>query len=289
MDAHPTPATAAADPFAILAARGVARAIVGHVPHASPVIPPGERPGILLGEADLAAELLRLTDRHTDRLYDWIRDLGGRLLVNGVSRLVVDPERFPDDAAEPMAAVGQGAVYTRTSTGAPLRTPDAADRERLLARWYAPYHDALAALVAETLQAFGECLIVDGHSFASVPLPHEPDAAPDRPDVCLGTDPFHTPPGLVADLRTALEAEGFRVAVDRPFSGSLVPGRWYRVDARVRSVMLEVRRGTYMDEATGEPLADLDAVARRLARAAGPVLLGIERPVTARAPADGRG
>jgi N-formylglutamate amidohydrolase len=36
--------------------------------------------------------------------------------------------------------------------------------------------------------------------------------------------------------------------------------------------MLEVRRGTYMDEATGEPLAGFDDVAGRLATAAGRVL-----------------
>jgi N-formylglutamate amidohydrolase len=277
MDPQPTmpPTTAAAAAWAsfiVLPARGPGRAIVGHVPHASTAIPADERASLLPDDAALHAELLRLTDHHTDRLYDWVRDLGGRLLVNGVSRLVVDPERFPDDAAEPMAAVGQGAVYTRTSTGAPLRGLDDAERSRLLDRWYAPYHAALGALVAETLAVSGTCLVLDLHSFATVPLPHEPDADPDRPDVCLGTDPFHTPRTLVADLRASLEAAGFRVAVDRPFAGSLVPLRWYGTDPRVRSVMLEVRRGTYMDEATGEPLAVFDEVAGRLAGAVGRVL-----------------
>jgi N-formylglutamate amidohydrolase len=36
--------------------------------------------------------------------------------------------------------------------------------------------------------------------------------------------------------------------------------------------MLEVRRGTYMDEATGEPLPGLGTVAARLRRAVGAVL-----------------
>ena len=72
--------------------------------------------------------------------------------------------------------------------------------------------------------------------------------------------------------RDALEADGFRVAIDRPFAGALVPLRWYGTDARVTAVMLEVRRGTYMDEATGDMLAALAEVAGRLRAAVGDAL-----------------
>jgi N-formylglutamate deformylase len=253
--------------FHVLGPTAGARPIVGHVPHASLRIPRAERGGILLDDPALDAELLRLTDRHTDRLFGWIRDLGGTLFVNLVSRMVVDPERFPDDAREQMARVGQGAVYTRTSEGAPLRTLEPGERNRLMARWYQPYHAALERLVAATLNSCGTCLVLDAHSFATVPLPSEPDQDQDRPDVCLGTDPFHTPRPLVADLAAALVGEGFRVAVDRPFSGSLVPPRWLGTDPRITSIMLEVRRGVYMDEGTGEPLAGFGDVAGRLRRA----------------------
>jgi N-formylglutamate amidohydrolase len=260
--------------YLVLDPLGDPRPIVGHVPHASAAIPADERARLRLDDRALAAELLRLTDAHTDRLYAWIRELGGTLLVNRVSRIVVDPERFADDAAEPMAAVGQGAVYTRATTGAILRDPDPAERRRLLERWYDPYHRALEAVVAGTLDRFGTCLVLDAHSFASVPLPTEPDRDPDRPDVCLGTDPYHTPEPLVRTLADALRAEGFRVAVDRPFAGSLVPLRWYRRDRRVASILLEVRRGTHMDEATGEPLPAFDSVVARLRRAVTRAIVG---------------
>jgi N-formylglutamate amidohydrolase len=253
--------------FEILGPLGSPAPIVGHVPHASTAIPPDERARLLVDDASLALELRRMTDAHTDRLYGWIRELGGTLVVNRVSRLVVDPERFPDDGAEPMAAVGQGAVYLRTSGGTRLREPDAVERQRLLDRWFVPYHRALERVVADGLERFGSCLVIDGHSFATVPLPSEADQDRDRPDVCLGTDPFHTPVPLVTALAAGLRREGFRVAVDRPFSGALVPLRWYRADPRVAAVMLEVRRGCYMDEATGVPLPALDAVVAGLRRA----------------------
>jgi N-formylglutamate deformylase len=231
------------------------------------VIPPDVRAGLLLDDLELDRELVRLTDWHADRLLAWIPDAGGALLVNGVSRLVVDPERFDDDATEPMARVGQGAVYTRTTDGRPLRLPDEDARATLLARYFDPYHAVLTGLVADALERFDECLLLDGHSFASEPLPSEADQSRDRPDVCIGTDPFHTPRDLAAALRATLEAEGFRVELDRPFAGSLVPLSFYRRDARVSSVMVEVRRGLYCDEATGAPTAHLDEVAGRLERA----------------------
>ncbi len=253
--------------FAIVAPTGARRPIVAHIPHASRVIPPDVRASLLVDDAELDRELLRLTDWHVYRLYASVAELGATRIVHGVSRLVVDPERFPDDADEPMSRVGHGVVYTRTTDGRVLRADDPVDRERLVERYYRPYHAALADLVAGTLEAFGSCLILDCHSFATEPLPSEPDQSPDRPDVCIGTDPFHTPPGFVATLVAAMEAEGFRVEVHRPFAGSLVPLAWYGTDRRVSSVMLETRRGLYCDETSGAALPAFDAVAARICRA----------------------
>ena len=258
--------------FEILAATGTPRPVVAHVPHAATAIPADVRAGILLGDADLARELLRVTDWHVDALWSWLPGLGVPVLVNRLSRLVVDPERFADDAVEPMAAVGQGAVYTRTTDGRPLRAPEPEPRRELLARYFDPYHEALTSLVGERLHRFGSCLVLDCHSFATDPLPSEPDPSPGRPDVCIGTDPFHTPPALVAALRAALEAEGLRVEVDRPFAGALVPLRWYGREPRVTSVMLEVRRGRYCDEATAEASATFGEVRAALERAVGSAL-----------------
>ena len=94
-------------------------------------IPPGVRSSILLSDVDLERELVALTDAHTDDLFSWLAVHGATRFVNRRSRLVVDPERLLDPAAEPTEAFGQGAVYTRTSDGRALRTPDPAAREAL--------------------------------------------------------------------------------------------------------------------------------------------------------------
>ena len=227
----------------------------------------GDGARLLVDDESLDAELLRLTDWHTDALYAWASHLGAARLVNGLSRLVVDPERFPDDAEEPMARVGQGAVYTRTTDGRVLRAPSPAERQRLIERYFRPYHGALTSLVGTALERFGRCLVLDCHSFASMPLPSEPDQAPNRPDFCLGTDAFHTPPSLVDALLSSLRRLGYSVEVNRPFAGALVPLSWYRRDPRVAALMLETRRDLYCDEASGNATSSFGAVAADIEQA----------------------
>ena len=99
----------------------------------------------------------------------------------------------------------------------------------------------------EKLRIHGRCLIVDGHSFHPVPLPYEPDQEPDRPDFCIGTDPYHTPERLTDLAMSFLQREGFSVSLNRPYSGSLVPMKFYGRNRRVCSIMIEINRNLYMD------------------------------------------
>ena len=225
-----------------------------HIPHSSRVIPPTARTSMLLSDEQLDRELLRMTDSFTEELFQVDTSLATPV-VFPVSRLVVDPERFVDDADEPMARRGMGAVYTRTSHGALLRKEETTpERDRLIAEFYQPHHRHLTDAVQATLDHRSSCLIIDCHSFASVPLPHEPDQAHDRPDICLGTDECHSPKQLVAQACGMFEKAGFRTEINRPFSGVLIPKAFNGRDARLMAIMIEVNRRLYMDEASGERL-----------------------------------
>ena len=185
-----------------------------------------------------------------------------------MSRLVVDPERFAEDADEPMATKGMGVIYERTASGQALRRPPSApERARLLARFYVPHHARLTAAVQAALDAHGTCLVLDAHSFPARALPYEDDQSPDRPDICIGTDELHTPAWLRDFAVRTFEELGYRVAVDRPFAGAIVPMRFYRKDRRVRAIMVEVNRGLYMDERSGAKLPGFDKVRERIAGA----------------------
>ena len=144
--------------------------ILLHIPHASVHIPKEERSRFCL--PDLDEELIQMTDRYCDELF-----AGYDGVVFPVSRLVCDPERFRDDAQESMSRIGMGAVYTKSSSGEPLRRITAEEREGLLRRYYDPHHRRLTAAVDAKLQTYGRCLIVDGHSFHPAPLSYELDIA----------------------------------------------------------------------------------------------------------------
>jgi N-formylglutamate amidohydrolase len=239
-------------------------AVVLHIPHASLVVPSDVAADLLLKPVELEHELLVMTDHYTDDLFALPSSLATTVAFPA-SRLVVDPERFTEDACEPMARKGMGVVYTCTASGQPLRRPPSADqRQRLLTRFYDPHHAALTTAVEAALAAHGTCLLVDGHSFPTHALPYEDDQDPDSPDICIGTDSNHTPAWLCDIAVSTFEELGWSVAVDRPFSGALVPTRFYRKDPRVRAIMVEVKRGLYMDEQSGARLPRFDEVRERL-------------------------
>lgn len=181
-----------------------------------------------------------MTDLHTDE----VPISSGQVLVikAPISRLVVDVERFRDDKDEEMAKVGMGAIYTKTHDGKPLRHLLPGQRKALLKRYYDPHHKKLTQAVEEALRSFDRCIIVDVHSFSSVPLPHEPDQSYDRPDICLGIDSFHTPASLFKHARSFFQKQGFLVKKNSPFKGTMVPEAFYQKNPKVSSIMVEINR-----------------------------------------------
>lgn len=239
--------------------------VILHVPHSAREMPPEVRAGIVLDDSALARELDHIVDAHTARLAQeaaGASEVTPWRFVNRLSRLVVDPERFPDEREE-MLAVGMGAVYTRTTHREALRSDDF-DPEPLISRYFEPYARAMTDAVRQRLAATGRAVIIDVHSYPSAPLPYELHGAGTRPPVCLGTDSFHTPPELLAAAREAFAACG-ETGLDSPFSGTYVPLEFYGSEPRVAALMIEIRRDTYMTEPGGPVHPGLARLAEALA------------------------
>jgi N-formylglutamate amidohydrolase len=111
----------------------------------------------------------------------------------------------------------------------------------------------MADVVAYRISATGRAVILDIHSSPTRPSWFE-DAGQDRPAICLGTDPHHTPEWLHRAAREAFASFG-SIADDTPYAGCYVPLDRYRTDASVSALMIEIRRDVYLDENV-EPVAD---------------------------------
>jgi N-formylglutamate deformylase len=241
-----------------------------HVPHDSKRIPDEVRNQFVLDDVELGAELCRMTDHHTLELFTFLIP-EDQIVCAPVSRLVVDVERFENDAEEPMAGRGLGVIYSYTSDLGELRRVITDEERRvLLERYYHPHHLRLTQSVDSALSVHDKCLIVDCHSFPSHALPYEFDSfGKVRPDICLGTDDFHTPPELTEQMLKNFEKQGFSVALNSPFAGALVPMKHYRKDQNVQALMIEVNRALYCDEKTGVKGDNFGEVSRLIREALG--------------------
>ena len=238
--------------------------VVVHVPHSSRLIPPAIRADLMLTDEELADELDEATDTATGEIalaaLAHVR-VRPTIVINHLSRLVIDPERFPDgDRAE---AFGRGAVYTRTCMGAPLRTEPYPLRAELIEAYFRPYADAVTAAVENRLDACGRAIVIDLHSYPEKPSAFEDSSAP-RPPLCIGTDPGHTPGWLIAAARGAFASLG-EISENTPYSGTYVPLRYYGTDDRVSSVMIELRRDTYLTDPAAPNPEHTTALGRNLA------------------------
>ena len=92
-----------------------------------------------------------------------------------------DSDRFSDDYQELMGQLGVS--YTSGFLHQPLREQSTkAQRQRLLDQYYIPHRQKLLEAVEESLSVNNYYLIIDGHDFPGLPIPHELQKSAFQPD-----------------------------------------------------------------------------------------------------------
>lgn len=234
------------------------------IPHAGRQIPPEVAGRVALTDAQIFNE----ADAYADLLYDF-RGQVQRWLCFPWARAIIDVNRPADDAAN---RPGDGIVKQRTSYGAPVylpgQSPDDALAQTLVARYWQPWHDQLAAIAADPAVR----LVIDAHTMAAFGPSLYDDPAQPRPRLTLAnwggangaptaTFPSPTAPAallqawaeklgaLLADL-PALAPTGPRAALNTPFYG----GADLRLHGGQRQpwLMIEISRALYVGEQTGD-------------------------------------
>jgi N-formylglutamate deformylase len=191
------------------------------------------------------------TDWFLDRLYAFAGDLGASLLVPRSSRYVIDLNRPSDN--RPMYAGRNNTELcpTRHFTGEPIyregQAPGEAEVRERVARYWQPYHDALAAECERLRAQHGHAVLFDAHSIKSE-LPWLFEGT--LPHMNLGTAEGTS---CAAALRAALAAvfdaqTAYSHVLDGRFKGGHITRHYGRPPQGVHAVQLEMCWRAYMGE-----------------------------------------
>lgn len=223
------------------------------------------------------AALQSLEDRHVDRLAIAARGQE-TMFVQRPARAWIDLNRSEherDPRIDGGASAGAAVTSLKLRSGlglVPRRVMPAGDiwRRRLsgeevdarIACDHRPYHDALAAALAQARARFGVAVLLDIHSMP--PLGTGTDTA----RIVFG-DRFGQSAGarFVARIEAVADASGIAHALNIPYSGGHILDRHARPGAGIHAIQIEFDRSLYLDarlDSVGEGLAPMARMLRRM-------------------------
>lgn len=270
-------------PYQIDMPRKLTSRVVVSSPHSGRVYPDAMR-----AQSVLDPHMLRSSeDAFVDDLVRGANAFGAPVISALFPRAWVDLNRHVDEldpaliedvprgALNPRVASGLGVIPRVVAGGRCIyrgKIPRAEAMSRISVFWK-PYHDKLAALMAQARSAFGAAVLVDCHS-----MPHEalltssPNGASGLPQIVIG-DRFGASASraVVAQAEAAFRAQGFRVGRNAPFAGAYIVEQYGRPSTGHHAIQIEIDRSIYMDEYRLTKRRDFDEVAAAVTAALGQI------------------
>ena len=216
------------------------RPILVSIPHASSAVPEEVADKIAL----TAEELLGYTDLFTDEIFS-IDNV--YKVQSNFSRVIVDPNRAPDDISKEYELAAEGVTVHTTWDGKSVYKvePDPEVVDLLIKNYHDPYHDALEQHIPKVQ------FLIDCHSFLPFGPKLKKDSGKERPDINLGNMNFssctreHT-----LFFRDFFEEKGYNVAINFPYTGKYILGhhchRRRIPPFLVPGIQIELNQGLYL-------------------------------------------
>lgn len=273
----PTPAETTPS-WSVLAPADQTVPLVFASPHSGDVYPPEF---VAASWLDPVA-LRRSEDAFVDRLFAAAAEYGAPLLRAHFPRAYVDPNREPFEldpamfdgplpdyvnTTSPRVVAGLGTVARVVASGENIYRGWLVFDEvrRRIDAHYFPYHATLEKLIADTVERFGACVLVDCHSMPSVGGPMDADTGLQRVDAVLGDCHATSCASSVTDAaEQALADVGFVVGRNMLYAGGFTTRHYGRPADGVHALQIEINRALYMDEDLVEPGPNFGQVAARL-------------------------
>ena len=202
-------------------------------------------------EADFVSPWLARKDADwwIDRLYAFARDLGATTVRTDISRSVIDCNRDPSGASLYPGQATTDLCPTGSFDGEPLYrgpTPDEAEIARRRARYFEPYHAAIASEIERLSSAHDRIVLYDAHSIRShVPRLFEGQL----PLFNIGTYDGRTcDPALAATVETICRDSGESHVLNGRFKGGWTTRHYGQPARGVHAIQMELAMRGYHAE-----------------------------------------
>lgn len=225
------------------------------IPHGGDIVPHEVKGSVIITDRDIFYE----GDSLTRKIYDFRNNVEA-FIEMPIARAIVDVNRAPDDRPPRNP---NGVVKTVTTDGTSVYRegmfPDDALIEKLLQKYYFPYHEKLDTI----LKNYTIKLALDCHSMLPKSPPISDNPGQPRPLICLSNrgdnrgmpkgeyDPITCPPewiqALAESFQRAFADEG-EVTINNPFLGGYI-SQFHYGRRGVPWIQIEINRKLYLKEA----------------------------------------
>jgi len=151
------------------------------IPHSSIFVPPNLRQALLVSNLDIKKH----ADLATDKIFDIPQTYTAKAKI---SRLVIDPNRAPDDIEMEYRLGHQGVVVSVTEEGKPIykNPPTIETISKRVEKYHDKFHEEINKLIPKVK------FLIDGHSMKRVGPAMKIDAGKKRVDIILGNREYTT-------------------------------------------------------------------------------------------------
>ncbi len=224
------------------------------------------------------SRLIALEDRFADCLVQGASKRNFQILVAQTPRAWIDlnrseqdfdPELVQQDRVMHFLSAkvrgGLGIIPRRIQNGGDIWRGKigAAAFEARLADSYRPYHEELAAMIAEARGRFGIAVVIDLHSMP--PLVPSGDRAP--PAQCVIGDRYgQSASSRFSDVALSVaEANSIPAALNAPYAGGYILERHCAPQRNIHGLQVEIDRTLYLDDALDQPGLGVDRMQKFVA------------------------
>lgn len=204
--------------------------VVVSIPHSGTFLPKQMK------EKLLDDVILPNMDWHLSEFYSFLGDMGFTVIVNNMSRYVIDVNRSLIDYNG--KSYKSNLIYTYTTMDAPMYKilPDSKEIDARITKYYTPYHEAIQNALKYKREHFETVYLIDLHSFgmnAGV-------------DAVLGNAHGKSCSQKCFDFwKTGLHGKGYRVGENDPFSGGYIT-KEYGAKNNCQSIQIELWYQAYI-------------------------------------------